>query len=1124
MRNHQAQINQTIKNVYRQWQRVILIRGCAQIIAAGGLLIGAAFVLDAVTSLSVAARATLLGATVLVGVVLVVTRIIRPLLSAPSQGQIARYLEEKHPHLEDRLVTAVEIGEGKGLEASAVMLEKLMEDARFHVENINVSHAIKSKAASLWTYTALAMLAIFVALTLSDLEMVKMQSARLATPWRFPIVKPTPLLLVKPGNLRIARGAAQQISAQTNGFTSENITLYYGENDSSWQKAEMDPTYDLQTFVYNFFDVQNGFKYYVKTDDEISPIYALTIFDKPKIKRVDLKYVFPKYTGLPAKIEKNGGDIWAPQGTVVTVTAITNKNLKSAKILLNNEQNIKTVIAQDTLAVARLIIKKDAFYAIELQDIDGLSNAPATTFYIHALPDRPPTLTINRPGRDLQATMLEETPLHISVQDDYGKPETVLKYTLNGNEEKSVPLSLLAKKARTGVAEKKIYNAEHLFYFEDLKVAPGDFLSYYVEAQNQGKSAQTVRTDIFFITIRPFETEFSRPLSQGQTAGASGGGNKLSETQRQILIATWKTLEKQEQEKEAFNEDVEILQESQQNLHEVTQNALRQLEQRSIFTKDVGSGLTELYAKAVEAMLQATKALAENKLNDAQLFQREAFRFLLQTEARIREVQIQQTQNQGAGNNASLQELSNLFEKELDKLDNKYETLNEKPQNRNGEEINEALQKVKELAKRQKQFNRQIQKLAKNELDIKEKERKIEDLRREQERIKRQTQELSREMTQLEQQNANLPSDVQESLKNATSEMNNVGHNLQNNNPELAAAKGRRALNRLNRLEDSLRKDQKKSLRRQVEELEQKLQRLAEKQRKITDATDDLANTNERINQERLDDIGQKQEDILEETERAERQVESLRKQSRSEQNQISSQLSQATDEILKKGIAERMKQARKMLAENKINSAAAANKDILKQFENAEKQLTKMRGALAETEAEKMELALSQTQKLRKHLEDLQVRANAEYPGAPGNRNGEPLPADPNADPDQSSAQDFDTRKSEKINEELKQTLQNMQSITSSFSADSSLNSKINKLGTNLGKIMRSFDGGNQQKMRLIEQYVLAPLKGLEAELAQKLALMKNQNKLFLTREQDIPNGYKELVQKYYEALSKSK
>ena len=94
---------------------------------------------------------------------------------------------------------------------------------------------------------------------------------------------------------------------------------------------------------------------------------------------------------------------------------------------------------------------------------------------------------------------------------------------------------------------------------------------------------------------------------------------------------------------------------------------------------------------------------------------------------------------------------------------------------------------------------------------------------------------------------------------------------------------------------------------------------------------------------------------------------------------------------------------------------------------------------------------------------------------------------------------------------------------IEQALQADSSLARQAGQLNRNLQKTLSSFRGGVAERLSLIQQQVLIPLRGLEAELAQRLELEKNREKLFLAREDKVPPGYEELVQKYYEALSET-
>ena len=109
-----------------------------------------------------------------------------------------------------------------------------------------------------------------------------------------------------------------------------------------------------------------------------------------------------------------------------------------------------------------------------------------------------------------------------------------LVYSLHGTE-RVVPLPVPNRGTSVSGA--------HTLYLEDLKVKPGDVVSYYVRARDlpRGRRSSEARSDMFFVEVKPFEQEFTLAQSQG---GGGGGGNPqiddLVNAQKEIVVATWK--------------------------------------------------------------------------------------------------------------------------------------------------------------------------------------------------------------------------------------------------------------------------------------------------------------------------------------------------------------------------------------------------------------------------------------------------------------------------------------------------------------------------------------------------------------------------------------------------------
>ena len=1121
-----------IHAVIRRWRYLILLKGSAMLVIS--LIAGLAltFTLDSFFSLGNTARLLLLTLTLAATGGILYLALIRPLLKTPSSDQVARFIEEKHPQLEDRLVTAVELGEADNPRISQQILDKLLDDARFHIEPINLPRTMRAQSTMLWSSVAAALAVLAGGLLFSRLDYFLEHSNRIFTPWKIPTVDLSPQLSVVPGDTRIPRGSAQEIRVETLNFETDRVTLYYSTDDSSWNKSEMDASGN-RLFQFNFFDVQSPTKYYAKADDRLSEIYAIAIYDAPQVRRVDVSYSYPDYTGLKPKTEIDAGDIWAPEGTTVKITAVADKPLKQGLVVLGEGQQLRTTITNDTLITAAFKVTADTYYKISITDIDGLSNHPPSEYYVHALPDQAPVLTLEKPGRDIKATMVEEVPVQVHVEDDYGLTSLNLFYTVNGETERQVALPIRKSVKSERINELQEMAASHLFYLEDLNVQPGDFLTYYVQANDLTtiNNKAPVTSEIQFIEIRPFQQEFFRPVSQDGMPGGGGAGGKLSQVQKDIIVATWKLVGRKDQLSETeFLDNLNVLVESQQNLLEVTQSTLLQMEQRALLAGESADKISNLYSQAIKHMRDAVKVLQDTRLNDALTPERQAYQYLLRAEAEITEVQLQQAQSSGAANAASLEELSQLFDEEMDKLKNKYETMRETQQQQSEKEVNEALEKVKELARRQEQFNQRMRDLARKDLAEAERKRQIEELRRQQEELRRETQDLNRQIQNLQRQNASIPKDVQDSLRRTESEMNNSSNSLRQQNAEQAAATGQRALNNLKRLENSLQRNQKESLRRKFDALDQQLQELADAQKQLTADVEKLTSGSE--NQDRhLQQAREDQQRVREELATTQKEIQALTEKAQEAKDEISREMRKFSQDLERANLDKKMESAQQLLEQQQLNSAAQAEHDIQNTLERMRDKFTQLRSGLAETDEEKLDFALDQTRKVRENLEKMEREAEelSRSTAAAENRDGqtpnqthENVQAGPNES--RQAPQKLDPNQVDWLNNGLARNLKDLEMLRQSIAVDTSLSRQLEQINRTMQGLVRNFIGGDPNRFTEIEARVLNPLRTLEAELAQKLELLQNKEKLFLARDEKVPAQYEELVKKYYESLSKTK
>ena len=285
----------------------------------------------------------------------------------------------------------------------------------------------------------------------------------------------------------------------------------------------------------------------------------------PVVRGLKLTYHYPKWTGLKNIVEDPGGDINAVIGTEIEIEIETDKPLEDGVILVDGKQASRT--EPDGLnSVGRITVESDGLYNIAAL-YKGEAIRISDEFFITVIPDRKPTLEITRPGRDYQATNIEEVAVELKAEDDFGVSSLDLYYSVNGAAMKKAAVK------RRGFKE---VSASHTFFLEEmgeskasitviaedgkeqeLKIAnlmPGDLISYYGMARDHSMAATT---DMYFIEVRPFDLIFR----QGQQGGGGMGGgqqeqNEISKRQKEIIAATWNLIRESEDPKSSKGSEI----------------------------------------------------------------------------------------------------------------------------------------------------------------------------------------------------------------------------------------------------------------------------------------------------------------------------------------------------------------------------------------------------------------------------------------------------------------------------------------------------------------------------------------------------------------------------------------
>jgi hypothetical protein len=257
---------QKIGQVRTKWKTLLWVRGLAWVL--GVLVVSIAVGLYLASTPKV--PFWLLNVLKLAGVAALVTAVVRtlvmPLRRVPTDEQLARFVQEKNPGLEDRLVSAVEAIH-KPRPDQGMFSYLVVKDALDRTRNVQFAEQINKRHITTFALsTGVLALLLMGGLYLSTLYLpygfARLTAANLLKP---PAADKMSITL-KPGNVTVPKGDDVTIDAILSGFDPEraDINLRF-ENSSNWEVSSMQVVPDKEpTYRYRIFNIQDPVHYFVR--------------------------------------------------------------------------------------------------------------------------------------------------------------------------------------------------------------------------------------------------------------------------------------------------------------------------------------------------------------------------------------------------------------------------------------------------------------------------------------------------------------------------------------------------------------------------------------------------------------------------------------------------------------------------------------------------------------------------------------------------------------------------------------------------------------------------------------------------------------------------------------------
>jgi hypothetical protein len=538
-------------------------------------------------------------------------------------------------------------------------------------------------------------------------------------------------IAVTPGDRAVRRKADQLVTAQLLGFDSAKVRLFAQyRGTSKWEQVDMLPSPGASTYEFLFSSLTDNVEYYVEAGAVESKHYNLRVVDLPSVKKIRVTYHYPSWSGMKDSVEDPGGDLRAVEGTQAEVAILTDRPLNKGVLVLGDDRQLELKPGEGNWVTASVTLDKDGLYHIAAID-RGENVRLSEDFFIEARKDTPPTVKIDRPGRDAKVNPIEEVTITVNAEDDFALNDVSLHYSVNGGAEKTV--SLLSQK---GV---KTSEGKYVLALEDYKLAPGDLVSVYASAKD---ARNTTKTDIYFIQAEPFERNYSQAQSGGGGGGMGGGADdqQISQRQKDMIAATWNEYKNGSKDPSVASDDAKFLAEQEAKLAGQAKSLADRMKARELADANPQfQSFTKEMEEASKSMVESAQKIRGQKWTEAMPTEQKALQEAQRAEATFRDIQVAfGTQGGGGGAGGAGRDLENLADLELDREKNQYETGQQSASDSRAQEIDKALQKLAELARRQQ------------ELAAKKDQQQPFRQRWEQEMLRREAEQLQKQMEQLQ--------------------------------------------------------------------------------------------------------------------------------------------------------------------------------------------------------------------------------------------------------------------------------------------------------------------------------------------------------------------------------------
>jgi len=397
------EVTAQLKRMIRRVRLILLARGLLAVIAVA---LGAVLTIMAVDAAVVLVHPAARWAFSLAGLALAAatawTLLARPLARPLTITRMARVLETRHPDMQERISSAIELAAQGGEEAaraSAELIALLTQDATSDLAGVHPKQEFTVRTVKPFLTAAAAVAAVLCLLLAAWPKQGWLLLLRALAPHREFDTLQASVLEVKPGDLMVLEKSPLHFEVKAperHGLRAEiHFQRSGGRKAVERMKRLSAQGAATAVFALDLPSVEESFEYRVRYGTGFTRPYSVVVMTEPRVLEMRVAYAYPAYTGLQATQQVGEAQtISAVAGTRVRIETVFDRACASA--LRINALALPSAVASNAVWLQTLNTNRTGRWSLALRDTYGFTNRPVWSAFT-AVPDRPPEVSLVTP-------------------------------------------------------------------------------------------------------------------------------------------------------------------------------------------------------------------------------------------------------------------------------------------------------------------------------------------------------------------------------------------------------------------------------------------------------------------------------------------------------------------------------------------------------------------------------------------------------------------------------------------------------------------------------------------------------------------------------------------------------